>query len=63
YKAFDNIPYKYINSDLTRYALIISNNLFCLVGCIIISKLQSNIIKENKQDKFAKISDTKSQSE
>lgn len=63
YKAFDNLPYKYITSELTLYALIISNNLFCLVGCIIISKLQSNIIKENENDKASKMNDIKSQSE
>lgn len=60
YKAIDNIPYKYINDG---YALIICNDLLCLVGCIIISKLQSNIIKENEKDKASKMNDIKSQSE
>ncbi|MEM5398271.1 hypothetical protein [Staphylococcus gallinarum] len=63
HKTFENIPYKYTTSDLTRYTLIICNNLLCLVGCIIISKLQSNIIKENKKDKAAKIGIIKLQSE
>jgi len=63
YTFFENIPYKYITSELTRYTLIIWNNLLCLLGCIIISKLQSNIIKENKKDKTAKMSVIKLQSE
>lgn len=63
HKAFENIPYKYITSELTRYALIICNNLLCLVGCIIISKLQSKIIKENKKDKAEKMRVIKLQSE
>ncbi|MDU3983704.1 MAG: hypothetical protein E7H21_06770, partial [Staphylococcus epidermidis] len=63
HRAIDNIPYKYINGEFTEYALIICNGLLCLVGCIIISKLQSNIIKENKKDKASKMNDIKSQSE
>lgn len=59
YIALDNIPYKYSNSDYTEYTLIICNALLCIVGCIIISKLQSNIIKENKKDKSSKMNDIK----
>lgn len=63
YKAFENIPYKYITSELTRYTLLICNNLLCLLGCIIISKIQSNIIKENKKDKIAKMNGIRLQTE
>ncbi|MFW3537078.1 hypothetical protein [Staphylococcus caprae] len=59
YIDLDNIPYKYSNSDYTEYTLIICNALLCIVGCIIISKLQSNIIKENKKDKASKMNEIK----
>lgn len=63
YIAFENISYKCITSELMWYTLIICNNLLCLVGCIIISKIQSNIIKENKKDKAVKMNEINLQSE
>ncbi|MCE5034935.1 hypothetical protein KJB64_11625 [Staphylococcus cohnii] len=59
YKAFENIPYKYITGELTRYVLIICNDLLCIAGCIIISKMQSSIIEENRKNKMKIVTNIK----